>query len=59
LELQFQGRREPLLLMASVSVVIFAVHSLVETPIYSPTVLALLLIILGFSNIKARDEKLA
>lgn len=51
-----KGRRDQLFLLAGVSVVIFAAHSLVETAIYSPTVLTLFLIIISFSNI---DEKIS
>jgi hypothetical protein len=35
----------------ALSLVIFSVHSVVETGIYSPVVLTLLLIIVGFSQI--------
>ncbi|MFA6973944.1 MAG: O-antigen ligase family protein [Parcubacteria group bacterium] len=51
-----KGRKDPLFLMAGVSIAIFAAHSLVETAIYSPTVLVLFLIIISLSNI---DEKVA
>lgn len=37
----------------AISLVIFSAHSLVETAIYSPVVLTLLLIILSFSNVES------
>jgi O-antigen ligase len=55
-----QGRSDAMALMLAVSIVIFATHSLVETALYSPVVLALLLILISFSNIRtyAFGEKL-
>ena len=38
--------------MAAVSIVIFSAHSLAETSLYSPTVLATFVLILSFSNLK-------
>ena len=51
------GKQEPLFLMAGASIIMFATHSLVETAIYSPTVLVLFLIIVGFSNVLPDYEK--
>lgn len=45
-------RKQAMFLCLSVSIVIFAAHSMVETAIYSPVVLSLLLIIISFSNIE-------
>ncbi|HCP08515.1 MAG TPA: hypothetical protein DIT25_01815 [Candidatus Moranbacteria bacterium] len=53
----WKRKRNIIFFMAGVSLVIFSAHSMVETAIYSPTVLTLLLIILSFANIK--DEKAA
>jgi O-antigen ligase len=57
LEFYKKGQTDILFLMGAVSLIIFAVHSLVETPIYSPTVLVLFLILISFSNIQS--EKVA
>jgi O-antigen ligase len=51
------GKKDSLFLMGAVGIVIFSVHSLVETAIYSPTVLALFLIIISFSNLSLQNEK--
>lgn len=56
LEFLRKGRGNGVFSLLAISMVIFAIHSLVETAIYSPTVLALFLIIISFSNIKT-DEK--
>jgi O-antigen ligase len=37
--------------------IIFAVHSLAETPIYSPTVLTLFLIVIAFSGFKEKENE--
>jgi O-antigen ligase len=58
--LVFLKRREAFSMCLAVSVVIFSIHLLVETAIYSPVVLSLLLIVLSFSNLKEEsDEKVA
>lgn len=49
--------KDVLFFCAAISVVIFSAHSLVETSIYSPVVLALFLIIAGFSRLANTDEK--
>jgi putative inorganic carbon (HCO3(-)) transporter len=51
------GEKDIFFLTCAVSIVIFAAHSMVETAVYSPTVLVLLLFIIGFSNIRPSDEK--
>ena len=51
-----KAQREAVFLGPALAIVIFSTHSLVETAIYSPTVLALFLIVLGFSNIKADES---
>ena len=43
--------------MLAVSVVIFSIHSMAETAIYSPVVLTLLVSIIGISNIDLKNEK--
>ena len=45
-------RKQAMFLCLSASIVTFAAHSMVETAIYSPVVLSLLLIIISFSNIE-------
>jgi O-antigen ligase len=45
-----KSKKNILYLFGAVSIVIFSVHSLVESAIYSPLVLTLLLIIISFSN---------
>jgi O-antigen ligase len=49
--------QDVLFLSALLSVIIFSVHSLVETSIYSPVVLPLFLIIAGLSRLAKIDEK--
>jgi O-antigen ligase len=54
----FKKRKESLLFLGgAASLVIFSVQSLVETAIYSPVVLTLLLIIIGISNLEEKYEK--
>jgi O-antigen ligase len=54
----FIKKSEDILFFCSaISIVIFSVHSLVETAIYSPIILALFLIIAGFSRLAYVDEK--
>lgn len=48
------GIKEKILLFAGISILIFSVHSMVETAIYSPVVLTLFLLIMSF-NIKDAD----
>ena len=45
-----KARENLIFLAGAISLVIFSIHSLVETAIYSPVVLTLLLIIISFSN---------
>jgi len=52
-----KSRKNSLELMMAVGVIIFATHSLVETAIYSPVVLTLLVIFIALSNINLDDEK--
>lgn len=52
-----KAKQDHLFCAGLVSVVIFSTHSMVETAIYSPAVLTLLLIIISFSNIKTENEK--
>ncbi|MCX6763626.1 MAG: O-antigen ligase family protein [Candidatus Moranbacteria bacterium] len=55
--ISFWRRKDMIFSMMAVGLIIFSVHSLVETGIYSPTVLTLLLILISFSAIK--NEKAA
>ena len=55
----FLRRKNPILNMGAVSLVIFSVHSFFETGIFSPTVLALLLILISLSAIELKNEELA
>jgi len=54
-----KAKKDELFLMGIVSVVIFSAHSIFETGIYSPVVLTLFLIILSFSNINLKNEKIS
>jgi O-antigen ligase len=45
-----RAKEQPIFWGASLSLIIFSVHSLVETAIFSPVVLTLFLIILSFNN---------
>lgn len=49
--------KDSLFFCASISIIIFAAHSLVETSIYSPVVLPLFLIIASFNRLAETDEK--
>lgn len=57
--LYIKGKKDGLLLMLAVSIVIFSIHSLAETAIYSPVVLTLLVSIIGISNIDLKNEKVS
>lgn len=52
-----KSKKEKIFFFASVTLVIFAAHSITETAIYSPVVLSLLLVILSLSNIELENEK--
>jgi O-antigen ligase len=52
-----KSKSESLFLWIAVSVIIFSVHSLFETAIFSPTVLALFVLIISFVNIVPKNEK--
>ncbi|MFZ2882325.1 MAG: O-antigen ligase family protein, partial [Candidatus Moraniibacteriota bacterium] len=52
-----KAQKEILFFCAIVSVVIFSSHALVETPLYSPIVLPLFLIIIAFNSVNLGDEK--
>jgi len=52
-----KGKKDILLQMGAVSLLIFAAHSLVETGIYSPVVLTLLLIIISLSAYAGRTDQ--
>lgn len=54
-----KSKKERIFFFTSVSLVVFATHSITETAIYSPVVLSLFLIILSLSNIELEDEKTA
>jgi len=54
-----KAEQDKIFLIGIVSIVIFSVHSIFETGIYSPVVLTLWLIILSFSNIDIKNEKTA
>ncbi|KKR21826.1 MAG: O-antigen polymerase [Candidatus Moranbacteria bacterium GW2011_GWA2_39_41] len=49
-----KSKHENLFFFGAISLVIFSVHSLVETAIYSPVVLTLFLIIISFYNVETR-----
>jgi O-antigen ligase len=53
-----KARNNLIYLAGAVSVVIFSVHSLVETPIYSPVVLSAFLIIISGSHMENRHEEI-
>lgn len=56
-EFLLKAKENPLFLGFFLSILIFAAHSLVETPIYSPAVLALFLLIISFSVKLNENEK--
>ncbi len=47
-----KAKKEPFFFWLAISLVIFFAHSLVETAIYSPVVLILLLVIISFTNVE-------
>lgn len=51
------AKKDILFFAGATSVIIFAAHSLVETALYSPTVLTLLLLIISFSNVELANER--
>ncbi|PJA87016.1 MAG: hypothetical protein CO141_01700, partial [Candidatus Moranbacteria bacterium CG_4_9_14_3_um_filter_42_9] len=51
-----KGREGLIFLAGAMSLTIFAIHSLVETAIYSPVVLTLFLFIVSFSNRAGKNE---
>lgn len=51
-----RSRKEFFFLMPAAAVVIFSFHSLAETSIYSPTVLALFVIIISLTNVCETEE---
>lgn len=54
-----KARKENFFLWLAISLIIFFIHSLFETAVYSPVVLTLLLIIISFANIDQKNEKIA
>jgi|WetSurMetagenome_2_1015567.scaffolds.fasta_scaffold86345_2 putative inorganic carbon (hco3(-)) transporter len=52
-----KSKKDSLFFWLAVSLVVFSVHSIFETAIYSPVVLTLLLIIIGFANIEIKNGK--
>lgn len=56
IEFYKKSRKNIFFLAPAGSLVIFSVHSLVETAIYSPVVLTLLLLLISFSNIDLNHE---
>lgn len=56
--LYIKDRKNKSLVMLAVSILIFSIHSLVETAIYSPVVLTLLVSIMGISNINLENDKM-
>ncbi|NTU67081.1 MAG: O-antigen ligase family protein [Candidatus Moranbacteria bacterium] len=55
-----RAKEEPIYLFFFISILIFATHSLVEMPIYSPAVLSLFLIVASFDNPNLRkNEKIS
>lgn len=51
-----QSKQNSLWATGAISIIIFSVHSLVETGIYSPSVLGALMILSGISCIKSKDN---
>lgn len=54
-----KSKNDPLFLGASISIVIFSVHSLAETGLYSPVVLTTLLLIISFNSLNTENEKVS
>ena len=52
-----KARKNSLFFGAMLSLVIFSAHALVETPLYSPIILPLFLIIASFNSLEIFDEK--
>jgi len=52
-----KSKENIIFLAGAASLVIFSIHSLVETAIYSPVVLTLLLLIISFSSLEEKYEK--
>ena len=52
-----KAKRDILFFCAMLSVIIFSAHALAETPLYSPIILPLFLIILAFNAVELDDEK--
>jgi len=50
-------KKDNLFFWLTISLVVFSVHSIFETAIYSPVVLTLLLIIISFANIEIKNEE--
>lgn len=53
-----RAKENPFFLGAAAALLAFAAHSLVETPIYSPVVLTLFLILISFASVKNEEIKL-
>jgi len=51
-EFWIKSQKETVFLMSLTSLLIFAIHSVFETAIYSPVVITLFLIIISFSNVE-------
>lgn len=52
-----RAKRDIIFLGPALGILIFSVHSLVETAIYSPVVLTLFLIMLSFNNLKENESR--
>ncbi|EKE11566.1 MAG: O-antigen polymerase [uncultured bacterium] len=50
-------KQEPIFFFALLSMIVFSIHSLVETAVYSPAVLTLFLLIISFSQTKISNER--
>jgi len=50
------GKKDLFYLGGAVSLIIFSIHSIFETPLFSPRILPLLLTIVALSNLKISDE---
>ncbi|MFA7319273.1 MAG: O-antigen ligase family protein [Parcubacteria group bacterium] len=54
-----KAKQEVLFFGAAISLIVFSIHSLTETGLYSPVVLTLFLMICAFSNNQEKNEKVS
>jgi putative inorganic carbon (hco3(-)) transporter len=55
----FRKSKEDIFFWLAISLIVFSVHSIFETAVYSPVVLTLFLIIISFSNVDIKNSEAA